>query len=114
MAALSLSMNSDCGAEVDATAIPGAGDLPDAVLLYSESPSRIVAEVEPANAAAFEAALAGIPVALLFRLTVREPARSLPAPSQQTPIGEVLRTLASRPALVALAVPLTWTWTWRD
>jgi phosphoribosylformylglycinamidine synthase len=59
----------DCGAQVDATALPGAGDHPDAVLLFSESPSRIVAEVEPDRAAAFEAALAGLPVAKIGTVT---------------------------------------------
>jgi phosphoribosylformylglycinamidine synthase subunit PurSL len=38
---------------------PGMDD--DAVLLFSETPSRLLAEVRPADAPAFEAALAGLP-----------------------------------------------------
>lgn len=50
--------------------------------------------------------LAGIPVALVFRLTVREPARTGVAAAQTdvAPLGQVLRALASRRALVFLAI----------
>ncbi|HEU5089655.1 MAG TPA: AIR synthase-related protein, partial [Roseiflexaceae bacterium] len=47
------------GAELDLRAVPNeqAGDA--ATLLFSESPTRFVAEVRPEHAAAFEAALEG-------------------------------------------------------
>jgi phosphoribosylformylglycinamidine synthase len=41
----------------------------EAVLLFSESNTRFLCEVAPANAAAFEAALAGVPLARLGEVT---------------------------------------------
>ena len=41
--------------------VPGLDD--DATLLFAESPSRFLAELRPADAPAFEAALAGLPCA---------------------------------------------------
>ncbi|MDJ0785299.1 MAG: MFS transporter [Myxococcota bacterium] len=54
--------------------------------------------------------LAGIPLALLLRLTVREPVRgaadagATPPPSEALPLREVLRTLAAHPSFVLLTV----------
>jgi phosphoribosylformylglycinamidine synthase len=55
----------DCGAVIDATAIPGAGDHADATLLYSESPSRLLVELDPGHRSAMEETLtaAGVPFA---------------------------------------------------
>jgi phosphoribosylformylglycinamidine synthase len=50
----------------------GAPSLPDEVALFSESTTRFVVEVRPDRAAAFEAALAGVPVTRLGQ-TVKEP-----------------------------------------
>jgi phosphoribosylformylglycinamidine synthase len=44
-----------------ATGGRAVGDLPVAVLLFSESNTRFLCEVRPANAAAFEATLSGVP-----------------------------------------------------
>ena len=49
------------GIGADITALPG--NLSDEAKLFSESPTRFVVEVKPENAAAFEACLAGVPVA---------------------------------------------------
>jgi phosphoribosylformylglycinamidine synthase len=49
------------GVGADVTALPG--DLSDEAKLFSESPTRFLVEVRPEHAAAFEAALAGVPVA---------------------------------------------------
>ena len=49
------------GFGADITALPG--NLSDEAKLFSESPTRFVVEVKPENAAAFEACLAGVPVA---------------------------------------------------
>ena len=48
--------------------------------------------------------LAGLPIALLFRLTVREPVRAGAGSAEAAPLSAVLRSLASRPALVFLAL----------
>ena len=58
------------GIGADVTALPG--NLSDEAKLFSESPTRFVVEVEPVHAAAFEAALAGVPVARVGAL-VSEP-----------------------------------------
>ncbi len=49
------------GIGADLTALPGA--ISDEAKLFGESPSRFLVEVKPTNIAAFEAALAGVPVA---------------------------------------------------
>src|SRR5437868_10958047 len=54
------------GVGADLTALGATdGDLPDAVRLFSESPTRFVVEVRPEQAAAFEACLADVPHARL-------------------------------------------------
>jgi phosphoribosylformylglycinamidine synthase len=53
----------------DVTGLPG--DLSDEALLFAETPTRFVVEVRPGEGAAFEAALAGLPVAKIGQ-TVRE------------------------------------------
>ncbi len=62
------------GADLTATGAPG---LPDVVALFSESTTRFVVEVKPDRAAAFESALAGLPVARLGQ-TVKEQRLRIP------------------------------------
>ena len=45
------------GVGADLTGLAEMGGLPDAVLLFSESQTRFIVEVTPANAAAFEACM---------------------------------------------------------
>jgi phosphoribosylformylglycinamidine synthase len=59
------------GVGADVTHLPGDG-LADEVRLFSESPTRFVLEVEPANAAELEATFAGLPLAKIGT-TVAEP-----------------------------------------
>jgi phosphoribosylformylglycinamidine synthase len=58
------------GVGADLTDLPG--DLPDAVKLFSETPTRFLVEVEPGRAAAFEACFAGLPLGKVG-VTVAEP-----------------------------------------
>jgi phosphoribosylformylglycinamidine synthase len=60
------------GVGADITSLAGASPLSDEVLLFSESPSRFLVEVEPGSAADFEACLKDVP---LYRIgqTVKEP-----------------------------------------
>jgi phosphoribosylformylglycinamidine synthase subunit PurSL len=51
------------GAELDLGAVPQAGGLEPATLLFSETPTRFLVEVDPAQGAAFEGALEGMPFA---------------------------------------------------
>jgi len=60
------------GIGADVTGLPGAGQLADEVLLFSESTTRFVVEVSAAQAAEFEAKMAGVPVAKIGE-TVKEP-----------------------------------------
>jgi phosphoribosylformylglycinamidine synthase len=59
------------GVGADLTGL-GAPGLPDEVALFSESATRFVVEVRPDRAGAFEACLAGLPLARIGQ-TVREP-----------------------------------------
>jgi phosphoribosylformylglycinamidine synthase subunit PurSL len=67
------------GLELELGTLAAAEALSPAALLFSESPSRLVVTVAPAHAAAFEAALAGLPCHALghvtsgARLTARGP-----------------------------------------
>jgi phosphoribosylformylglycinamidine synthase len=52
------------GLQLDLAAVPRpAGLNDDIIVLFSESPTRLLVEVRPAAAPAFEAALAGLPCA---------------------------------------------------
>jgi phosphoribosylformylglycinamidine synthase len=55
--------------DIDLRAIPRAGELRDDLLLFSESQSRFVATVRPANAPALEAVLHGLPFASIGVVT---------------------------------------------
>jgi phosphoribosylformylglycinamidine synthase len=58
------------GLALDLRAVPRSGDAAsDAVLLFSESPTRLLVEVPAGEAAAFEAALAGLPCARVGAVT---------------------------------------------
>jgi phosphoribosylformylglycinamidine synthase len=56
----------------DVTGLAKTGDLADAALLFSESQTRFIIEVTPANAPAFEARAAGLPLTRLGQ-TCKEP-----------------------------------------
>jgi len=59
------------GLRLDLGAAPRTPGLDDAAtLLYSESPSRLLVELRPADAPAFEAALAGLPCARVGEVTI--------------------------------------------
>ncbi|MFN8483830.1 MAG: phosphoribosylformylglycinamidine synthase subunit PurL [Anaerolineae bacterium] len=62
------------GAEIDLAAVPGAADIAsDDAVLFAESLSRLVVEVAPSDAAAFDRLLADVPCACIG--TVRETPR---------------------------------------
>jgi phosphoribosylformylglycinamidine synthase subunit PurSL len=57
------------GLDIDLRLVPGASDLRDDITLFSETPSRFVVTVQAEHAAAFEAALQGLPWAAVGRVT---------------------------------------------
>ena len=61
VAAAEMAFAGGLGARLSLGGVPREGELPDEVLLFAESNTRFLCEVRPQNAAAFEAALAGIP-----------------------------------------------------
>ncbi|MCB9549203.1 MAG: phosphoribosylformylglycinamidine synthase subunit PurL [Myxococcales bacterium] len=63
------------GLDVDVRRAPGAATLPPGVALFAESSSRFVVAVAPADAAAFEAALADHPCAALGAVTAASTVR---------------------------------------
>jgi phosphoribosylformylglycinamidine synthase len=64
VAAAEMAFAGGLGLRLDLRAVPRASDVTDdGVLLFAESPTRFLAEVRPADAAAFAAALAGLPCA---------------------------------------------------
>jgi len=73
VAAAEMAFAGELGAEIDLQRAPRdlPADLPDAdtVLLFSESNTRFLCEVTPQQAAAFEAALAGVPHARIGQVT---------------------------------------------
>ncbi|MHC4713437.1 MAG: AIR synthase-related protein, partial [Planctomycetota bacterium] len=73
VAAAEMAFAGELGAEFDLDAAPVAGEsLSTASLLFSESPSRFIVEVEPGNREAFEKALAGVACGLVGRVTEGE------------------------------------------
>ncbi|MFT4039429.1 MAG: phosphoribosylformylglycinamidine synthase subunit PurL [Thermomicrobiales bacterium] len=65
-----MALAGNLGAVIDVRSVPIRGNLPsDGALLFSETPSRFLVEVAPAQAAAFEAALAGTPIARIGAVT---------------------------------------------
>ncbi len=70
VAAAEMAFAGELGAEVDLDAVPvAAGPLSTASLLFSESPSRFIVEVEPRNRAAFEKAMAAVACRPVGRVT---------------------------------------------
>lgn len=64
VAAAEMAFAGGLGATIRLADVPTAGDIADdATLLFSESPTRFVCEVEPAQASVFEKALSGFAVA---------------------------------------------------
>jgi len=64
VAAAEMAFAGALGLRIDLRAVPRPAGLDDEfVLLFAESPTRLLTEVRPADAAAFEAALAGLPYA---------------------------------------------------
>jgi phosphoribosylformylglycinamidine (FGAM) synthase-like enzyme len=62
VAAAEMAFAGDCGLRLDLRAVARPAGLDeDTTLLFSESPSRFLVEVRPADMSAFEAALAGLP-----------------------------------------------------
>ena len=57
------------GVEIALDAVPSRGRLQPQALLFSESPSRFVAEVDPQKSAEFEKAMRGLPVACVGTVT---------------------------------------------
>jgi phosphoribosylformylglycinamidine synthase len=57
------------GMDIDLRAVLSVNDLRDDLTLFSESPSRFVVTVQPADVAAFEADLQGLPWAAVGRVT---------------------------------------------
>ncbi|HNU90486.1 MAG TPA: AIR synthase-related protein [Spirochaetota bacterium] len=57
------------GADVDLALVPGAAELREDIILFSETQGRLLASVAPANAAAFEELFAGMPCARIGRVT---------------------------------------------
>jgi phosphoribosylformylglycinamidine synthase len=70
VAAAEMAFAGALGLRLDLGAAPRPGGLDDdATLLFSESPSRFLVELRPADAPAFEAALAGLPCARVGEVT---------------------------------------------
>jgi len=69
VAVVEMCFGSELGAEIDLGKVVYAGEKRDDFVLFAESNSRFVVEVEPANAAKFEQALSGLPVARIGSVT---------------------------------------------
>ena len=68
VAAAEMAFAGGLGMELSLEAVPQQGCTRDDTLLFSESNSRFIVEVEPGNRTRFEAALAGVPFGLLGRV----------------------------------------------
>ncbi len=71
VAAAEMAFAGSWGAELDLRKVPAEGADRDDVLLFSESNSRFLVEIEPQKQAAFEKATAGLPVACIGAVTER-------------------------------------------
>jgi phosphoribosylformylglycinamidine synthase subunit PurSL len=69
VAAAEMAFAGGWGIELELERAASDGELPDAALLFGESPTRLLVEVEPAHAAAFERQLAGAAWARVGRVT---------------------------------------------
>src|SRR5262249_32729648 len=71
----------ELGAWIGLDPAPRAADVfEDHVMLFSESPTRFLLEVRPGDAAAFEGALAGLPMGRLGTVTCVESGAGIHAP----------------------------------
>jgi phosphoribosylformylglycinamidine synthase len=61
VAAAEMAFAGERGLRIDLRQVPRAPGIDDTVLLFSESPSRLLVEVRPGDAPAFEAAVVGLP-----------------------------------------------------
>jgi phosphoribosylformylglycinamidine synthase len=91
----------EVGAEITNLHAPGGHDS-DTILLFSESPSRFVVEVEPANAAALEACWSG-GIARRIGSTVKEPRLRIAGAS-----GEWILWATAKDMKEAWQRPLSW------
>ncbi len=80
------------GVGADLTGLAKTGGLPDAVLLFSESQTRFIVEVTPANAAAFEACVADVPLTRLGQ-TCKEARLRISAANGEWVVWAALRDL---------------------
>jgi phosphoribosylformylglycinamidine synthase len=70
VAAAEMALAGRMGAHLDLRTVPHtAAPVTDEIVLFAESPTRLLAEVRPADAAAFEACLAGLPHARIGSVT---------------------------------------------
>ncbi len=78
------------GVGADVNALPG--ELPAEIALFSESPTRFVLEVAPANVASMESLFAGLPLARIGQ-TVREPRLRVAGPDAAWQVQTTLDSL---------------------
>jgi phosphoribosylformylglycinamidine synthase len=90
------------GAAIDLRPVPADGSLRPEALLFSESCTRFLLEVEPAKAEALSAALAGVPHACLGRFE-HDPWLSVHGPAGETLVEEDISALKE-----AWQRPLKW------
>lgn len=91
VAAAEMAFAGGLGLALDLAQVPAEGDLPDDVLLFSESPTRLLVEVAPDHAEAFEQALQGLPHASIGYVTA-EPSLAISrggVPVFHAPISEL-------------------------
>ena len=69
VAAAEMAFAGGFGLALDLTHLPRSGAITDVAALFGESPTRLLAEVQPSDTAAFEAALADVPHARLGSVT---------------------------------------------
>lgn len=91
VAAAEMAFAGGLGLALDLAKAPASGPLAGEALLFSESPTRFLVEVRPQDAAAFEAALAGLPAADIGEAIAAGELRIVhgTAPLVQAPIAEL-------------------------
>ncbi len=103
VAAAEAAFAGETGLRLDLAKVPGAKDLArDEAALFSESASRFLVEVDPARAAAFEKAVAGVPTAAIGE-TVAEKIFEVRGLSGKTLLRESLAALKE-----AWQAPMRW------
>ena len=72
VAAAEMAFGGDFGAKIDLRRVPfEGGTAGDEALLWSESPSRFLVEVDPSDAAAFEQHFTGLPFAVIGEVSAQ-------------------------------------------